>query len=106
MSTSTTDVRQFDTGTKLKITVLENGVPVDISSATLVMMKFRKKDKTILEVVADFDTDGTDGVIVYTSGSADFDISGEWKMQAYLETPLGHWHTDIQQLTVGEIIDA
>lgn len=98
------DIRQNDSGTLVRITITEDGSAVNISDATVKRIKFRRKDKTTFQVDANFLTDGTDGVIVYTSGSADFNQPGEWRMQAYIETPTGKWHSEIQSFSVGEII--
>lgn len=98
------DIREHDSGTLIRVTVTEDGIPVNISDATAKKIKFRRKDKTVFSVDADFETSGSDGILLYTSGSGTFNQSGEWRMQVYLETPAGKWHSDIQNFTVGEIL--
>ncbi len=88
-------VRVGDTGTRFELTIVENGVAADISSATIKTIKFSKPDNTILSKTADFTTDGTDGKIDYVSITNDIDVKGEWKIQGYIEMPSGKFHTSM-----------
>ncbi len=93
-------VRVNDTGTRFELTIVENDVAVDISSATMKTIKFQKPDNVILSKTADFTTDGTDGKIDYVSITNDIDVKGEWKIQGYIEIPSGKFHTSMSSFGV------
>jgi len=75
-------IHALDYGTELRITVKDDGVVVDISAATVTDFLIRKPDGSLLTVAADFYTDGTDGVLTYTTVEGDTDIAGLYKFQA------------------------
>jgi hypothetical protein len=76
------EIHALDYGTELRITVKDDDVVVDISAATSTEFLIRKPDGTLLTVTADFYTDGTDGVLTYTTVEGDTDIVGLYKFQA------------------------
>lgn len=76
------EIHALDYGTELRITVKEDDVAVDISAATNTEFLIRKPDGTLLTVAADFYTDGTDGILTYTTVEGDTDIVGIYKFQA------------------------
>jgi hypothetical protein len=75
-------IHALDYGTELRITVKDDGVVVDISAATATDFLIRKPDGSLLTVAADFYTDGTDGVLTYTTVEGDTDAAGLYKFQA------------------------
>ena len=79
------EIHALDYGTELRITVKDEDVAVDISTATDTEFLIRKPDGTLLTVAADFFTDGTDGVLTYTTVEGDTDIVGLYKFQARIE---------------------
>jgi len=76
------EIHALDYGTELRITVKDDDVVVDISTATSTDFLIRKPDGTLLTVAADFYTDGTDGILTYTTVEGDTDIVGLYKFQA------------------------
>jgi hypothetical protein len=76
------EIHALDYGTELRITVKDDGVVVDISAATVTDFLIRKPDGSLLTVAADFYTDGTDGVLTYTTVEGDTDTVGLYKFQA------------------------
>lgn len=55
---------------------------IDISTATTKNIVFRKADRTPSVQAASFNTDGTDGVLKFTSpNAAFFNVAGRWKAQ-------------------------
>lgn len=76
------EIHALDYGTEIRITVKEDDVVVDISAATSTEFLIRKPDGTLLTVNADFYTDGTDGILTYTTVDGDTDIPGIYKFQA------------------------
>ena len=81
------DIHVGDIGTIIDVTIKEAGVAAVISSATVREFRFQKKDKTTFDKTVAFKTDGTDGILTYTTVVGDIDLAGRWYVQAYLEMP-------------------
>ena len=92
-----TDITVGDIGTIIRLTVKENGTAVDVSSATTNQLVFKKPNGTTVSKTATFQTDGTDGVVQYTTQSGDIDVAGSWKVQANLV--LSSWSGRTQPIT-------
>lgn len=73
------------TGLAIRLQIKEGNSIVDLSTATVKNIIIEKPDATLVSGSATFVTDGTDGLIYYTSGSADFTQAGEYHAQAYIE---------------------
>lgn len=99
-----TDLHLDDIGTRILITIKEGNAEVDISSATIMEFIFKKKDGTILTVDADFETDGTDGVLEYITVEGDINQVGKWSVQPYIEMPNWQGHTQKIDFKVGDLI--
>ena len=68
---------------KLQFTIVDqDGNVVDLTNVITKDLCFVKPDKTIISRPTTFTTDGSDGVIEYTTVSADLDLAGSWKVQA------------------------
>ena len=79
------EIHKDDIGTRFLITIKDEDDAVkNISTYTTKQLIFKKPSGTLLTKTASFLTDGTDGVIYYTSISGDLDEIGVWKLQAYL----------------------
>jgi len=79
-----------DTGTEMRVTVTDDGVAVDLSSATEILFIFRKPDGTTLEVDGLLYTDGTDGIVYYNTVAGDIDQSGMYKLQVRVTISSGN----------------
>lgn len=96
-------IHQSDKKTTLTATVVDdNGDAVDISGATTMTFVLEKPDGTVTTKTASFLTDGTDGIVKYDTVTDDFDVSGLWHFQAYIDISTGDtvFHTDIEQFEV------
>lgn len=83
-----------DVGMVLRVLVIdENGVALNISSATTREILLGKPDDTVTTNVATFTTDGTDGLIQLTTTASTFDQTGEWEIQGHIIAPGVDWHT-------------
>lgn len=94
------EIHKGDIGTNFVITIYDNGVPANLSSATTSNLIFKKPDgkkvtKTLSKV-----TTGEDGQFYYTTIDGDLDMAGAWQMQAFIQTPAGGWSSDILEFTV------
>ena len=95
------EVHENDIGTVFKLTVKDqDGVIVDISSASTKQIIFKKPGGNILTKTASFQTDGTDGIIKYTTLSGDLNEKGIWQIQAYVVITAGTFYSDVLEFKV------
>lgn len=89
MATKDVELQVGDVGTAIVILVTENDEVLDISEATDMSFIFKKPNGTPVTKVAAFETDGTDGALVYYIEDDDFLTEGRWQVQAVLT--IGDW---------------
>ena len=95
------EIHKSDIGTVFKVTIKDSASAVDISTATTKQIIFKKPGGGKLEKTASFFTDGTDGVITYTTISGDLSEEGMWKLQGYIVLSGGNtFYTDISTFKV------
>ena len=99
MATST-DIHINDVGTTFLVTIVDNDIPVDLSSGSSNLMLFLKPDGTFISRPAVFNTNGTDGVIKYTTVDGDLDQQGYWSLGAVVTTSSGKWTATAVQFMV------
>lgn len=96
-----------DIGTVFLFPITDGGTVLDLSSATVKQIKFRKPKtatlaaETVIKTAA-FATNGLDGVLQYTTVLNDIDRKGTWSVQAYVEIPNWKGHSDIKIFIVGD----
>ena len=79
-----------DIGTEFRVTVTDDGVAVDLSSAVEILFIFRKPDGTTLEVNGELYTTGVDGIVYYNTVAGDIDQSGVYKLQVRVTISSGN----------------
>jgi len=95
-------------GQVIEVSILEDGSPCDLSDATLVEMHIKLGDGVVREWEMEPDTDGSDGVFIYTTEAGDLgeiddtELAGVAPFHVWVTTPDGTWPTDEQVVTVGE----
>ena len=95
------EIHLGDIGTIFEITLMDGASVVDISTQTLMQIKFKKPKSAVVTQTAVFKTDGTDGILQYVTVLDDLDELGTWKIQAYVELASGSKHnSDIGTFTV------
>ena len=95
------EIHLADIGTVFRLTLKDcDDVAVDISSATTKEIIFKKPDGTQVTKAASFYSDGTDGIIEYSTIEDDLDMTGTWKIQAKVIMPTGTWSSNIQSFKV------
>lgn len=88
-------------GVILRATIKDQaGTAINVATATLKQIKLEKPDGTRAAKTAAFYTDGSDGVIQYTTVAGDLDMANDWKAEAYVETPTRIIPTSIHTFTV------
>lgn len=102
---TTTDLMRVGTfGVTLEATLLLDGVPADISAATVLEVRLEKPDSTTAIFAAQLGTTGLDGLVVYELQPGDIDQAGEWRYQFEVETPAFRFPLDPVAFKVGENI--
>lgn len=90
------EIHQNDIGVVFEFTVKDqDGSAINISSATVKKFIFDKPDGTNVEKTPSFQTDGSDGVLIYTTVANDLDQIGLWRIQTYVEISSGKFSSDI-----------
>lgn len=95
-------VKTTDVGTKFRITVKdEEGVVVDISSASTREIIFKAPSGALKTFSAVNVTDGIDGQLEYvTVLAADIDEAGDWQWQARVVIGSGDWKSEVKRFNV------
>lgn len=93
-----------DAGTIIRLTVTEDDgkTPVDVSVASIKKFYFRKPNGMKVNKPAEFDSDGVDGKLKYTTESDDVDVIGKWHVQAYVEIGTSKYYSTITTFIVHE----
>lgn len=97
---ATGEIRVGDIGTIFEVTIKDDGVVVDISSASVKDLIFRAPDAAAVSKPADFKTNGSDGIIQYATTAGFLNIDGNWRIQALITLAAGTWKSDIGDFTV------
>lgn len=100
MVCSVYEIHVGDIGTAFEVTMKDCDDVVDISTASIKQLIFRKHDKTVVTKTAVFKTDGTDGIIQYITVLDDLDQKGTWYIQAKITMPTGTWSSDTSKFKV------
>ena len=100
------EIHKGDEGTQFKITMYEGTSVKDISYATVAKeVIFKKPSGTVVTQTGSFFTDGTDGILTYTSTDGDLDEVGHWKIQVRLAGVSSDRRTDIGTFMVHENLE-
>jgi len=89
------EIHVNDIGTVFAVTLKDLNTIVDVSTAILMTIIFKKPNGTVQVNNAVFTTNGVDGGIEYVSVANDLDIAGTWELQAHIQLPQGEWKSDI-----------
>jgi hypothetical protein len=86
-----------DVGAVIQVTFTSDGSTViDIDDATTKQIKFEDPNGTVITKAAEYVTDGSDGVLKYTTVASDtvFATAGRWFIQGYVvSAKAGTLHT-------------
>lgn len=89
----TSEIHEGDVGTKILVTITDDGAAVDLSDAISLSLFIKKPDGAVLNRVATLNSDGTDGKIKYITISGDLDVAGVYKLQARIALPAGSFYS-------------
>lgn len=92
-----------DEGTHIELEIQDDGVTVDISTASVKNIKLTKPGGPTLTKAGQFSTDGTDGLLFYSTEAAVMVGEGLWSARAYVE--IGSWkgHSTVYNFLVREV---
>lgn len=91
-----------DIGTVFQVYLRDGETAIDVSGATTKQIKFEDAEGTVTTQTAAFLTDGTDGVITYTTVADDLSVAGKWKIQGFVVLAGGTWHSEVEVFHVQE----
>ncbi len=94
------EVHVSDVGTVIELTFKDAASVVDISGATTKEVWLSDPSGNTAKKAGTFVTDGTDGKLKYTTVALDIDEAGTWKVQGYIVSAGGTWHSDVKDLEV------
>ena len=94
------EIHVDDWGTEFIVTLYDGSSIVDISSATTKEIWFEKPNGTREIKPAIFVTNGEDGKLTVTIAVDFLDAEGDWRIQAYIVSSAGKWHSDIAKFEV------
>ena len=86
-----------DIGTRIKVTIVDDDVAVDISAASLREIIIKKPDATSFTRTASVIGDGSSssGVMYYDVVAGDLDLPGMYKIQGRVSIPSGTFKTAV-----------
>lgn len=94
------EIHEGDIGTKLLVTITDDGNIVDISSASSLSIFIKKPNGTILSRAGTLETDGTDGKMYYITVVGDLDKAGVYKIQGHVTLLNGSYFTSTANFKV------
>jgi len=101
MSTDSAEVHVGDIGTEIRLVVYNQDDSLsNLSLSTETLFWITKPNGTVLEVTADLYSDGTDGILTYTTIDGDIDVAGAYKVQAVVSFSSGVYHSSVQTFRV------
>lgn len=99
------EVHEDDIGTQFLVTLKDEDCDIiNVSTATVKQIIFQKPDGTRVVKTAGFDTDGSDGIIYYTTVAGDLDQHGIWQLQGYIEMGGASWYSNTYSFNVSRNI--
>lgn len=101
MSTNNNFIHVGDIGTNFHAQILDqDSAAVNISGALELKLIFQKPSKTVVSKNAELYTDGTDGIMFYTTVSGDLNERGDWLVQGFCSLSNGSWHSSVSSFKV------
>jgi len=91
-----------DTGTLIETTIVDcDGNAINISAATGITRVFNNNDGVQTSLTGSFKTDGTDGIVQFTTLVGTWTEAGDCKEQVQLVFPTGEWSSEIYHREIG-----
>src|ERR671918_456775 len=94
------EIHVNDIATRIRITIKDNGEPVDLSTSDPIIVRVSTPSGRIKDFEPVFTTNGSDGKIEYTTIDGDIDEVGIWKIQVIVSIGASRFHSDIGSFKV------
>lgn len=91
-----------DSGAQFRLTIKRGDETADVSAVLARSMTFTRPDGSTFQRDAKFHTDGSDGVICYTTVAGDLDSAGEWSVQAQVDLGDSDFRSEVHCFAVHE----
>lgn len=86
-------IQQGSVGTVIEVKIVDSDLNiVSLVGASSKLVKFKKPDRTIVSKDVNFLTDGSDGIVSYSTESGLLDQSGMWSMQVVISLISGSYY--------------
>ena len=95
-----------DSGAQFRLTIKRGDETADVSAVLAKSMTFTRPDGSTFQRDAKFHTDGSDGVICYTTVGGDLDTAGEWSVQAQVDLGDTDFRSEVHCFAVHEAVAA
>ena len=95
-------IRVGDAGAQFRLTIQNGEETADVSTVEKKTLTFTRPDGKKLERDARFYTDGTDGIIAYTTVKGDLDTEGDWSVQAFVDFGNSQFDSEVHSFVVHE----
>jgi hypothetical protein len=95
-----------DSGAQFRLTIKRGDETADGSAILAKSMTFTRPDGSTFQRYAKFHTDGSDGVICYTTVAGDLDTAGEWSVQAQVDLGDTDFRSELHCFVVHEAATA
>ena len=89
-----------DSGAQFRLTIRNAQGTTDVSGVVTKLMTFHRPDGSTIQREAAFYTDGTDGVICYTTIAGDLNVSGAWRVLAHVDFGQTEFQSEIHSFSV------
>jgi hypothetical protein len=89
-----------DSGAQYRLTIRNAQGTTDVSGVVTKLMTFHRPDGSTIQREAAFYTDGTDGVICYTTIAGDLNVSGAWRVLAHVDFGQTEFQSEIHSFSV------
>jgi hypothetical protein len=100
---SLSDLTEKSYGAVIDLTITEDDTALDISGFTSSQSAFMKApDGKVVTKTCAFKSDGTDGVITFTIADGDLGQSGDWSIQAYIQSVSQSIYSESKPFKVGK----
>ena len=93
-----------DVGTLLRVIIQENNSVKNLAGITSSQIVLRKPSGSTLTKSSVFGSNGSDGIITYTTESGDIDEIGIWRIQGVITSGSAVFYSEVEEFTVNRNI--
>lgn len=91
-----------DAGAQFRLTIKRGDESANVSTVLAKSMTFTRPDGSNFQQDAGFYTDGSDGIICYTTVASDLNMAGDWSVQARVDLGDSDFESEVHSFVVHE----